>query len=192
MSIVLKQYIDVEVERLANNIVSKAIHEKSLEYDYNDLLINNSNDKDYYDINKLNSIKNDITLYIQDVLSNLDNSKISDYFIPDRIKYGRFKGIKSGVICDISLGSLKKSVVFANIGPSIPIRLLFTSQIDSSIDIDVEEYGINNVVLKLYLIVTLKEQINMPISSERKDIVIKTPLSINIIRGKIPSYYYNR
>lgn len=80
----------------------------------------------------------------------------------------------------------------ANIGPTIPIRLLFTSQVDSDIDISVEEYGINNVVLKLYLVVTLKEQINMPISSKRKDIIIKTPLSINIIKGKVPSYYHNK
>ena len=52
-----------------------------------------------------------------------------------------------------------------------------------------KEYGINNVIVETYLVVTIKEQVIMPLSSKRKNIVIKEPLTIDIIQGSIPNYY---
>lgn len=179
---ILNKYVDVEVERLTTNIVNNTINEK---------LVENKIDKiDYYDTNKFNILRKDITDSIEEKLINLDNGKIDKYFIFERIKNGRFKKIKNGYLCDISIGSMKNSVLFGNIGPSIPIKLVFASQINSKIDIDIKEYGINNVIVKTNLIVEIKEQINMPLTSKRKTIVIKEPLSIDIVQGKIPNYYY--
>lgn len=193
---ILKQYIDVEVERFANNMVTKTIHEKITDIDASEYLIINKNtsgdiEKISYDTKALNNLKNNITKEVQQSLTNLDNGDVSEYFIPKRIKYGRFKKIKNGIICDITMGSINNTSIFANIGPAIPLKLTFNNQINSDIDIKIKEYGINNVMMEVYLIITIKEQIIMPLSSERKDITVREPISVDIIRGEIPKYYNN-
>lgn len=193
---ILKQYIDVEVERFANNMVTKIIHEKITDIDASEYLIINKNtsgdiEKISYDTKALNNLKNNITKEVQQSLTNLDNGDVSEYFIPKRIKYGRFKKIKNGIICDITMGSINNTSIFANIGPAIPLKLTFNNQINSDIDIKIKEYGINNVMMEVYLIITIKEQIIMPLSSERKDITVREPISVDIIRGEIPKYYNN-
>ena len=155
--------------------------------DYNNLL--GGSDGDYYDTWKINIMKNDITKEIQNVLTNLDNGIIDEYYVFDRIKKGRFKKVKNGIVCDVSIGSVRNSVLFSSVGPSIPIKLIFSSQIKSDIDIEVVEYGINNALVKMYLVVSIKEQINMPITSKRSEIQVREPISINLMKGDIPNYY---
>lgn len=173
-------YINVEVERLVTNVVTKAI---------NDEMKNINLDLDIYNASKLNYLENRIDERIMGELINIDDGKLNEYFIPKRVKKGRFKEIRNGILCDISIGSIRKSTLFANVGPSIPIKLLFSSGLNSSIDVDVSEYGINNAIIKVYFSVDINEQITMPISSSRKKISIKKIIAIDIINGKIPDYY---
>ena len=57
------------------------------------------------------------------------------------------------------------------------------------IDIKVKEYGINNLMVEIYFVATVKEQITMPFSSKRREVVVNQLLSVDIIRGEIPNYY---
>ena len=190
---VVETYIDVEVERLTNNIVNVKVDEVIKNINLNDLFLiqheENSNVRMSYDTKKINELKSNINRAIQDELMELDNGNIDSYFIPTRIKNGKFKNIKKGILCDVSLGSVRGSTLFANFGPTIPIRLLFSSQLNTDIDINVREYGINNAIVEVYLVIYIKEQITMPLTSKRRKIKIKDPLMIDIIHGKIPGYY---
>ena len=188
---VLKPYIDVEVERLTNNIVLKSIH-KSLnkkitsgEIKKESIETNNI----YYDTEKINKLKNQITDDVQKDLLNLNNGKLNNIFLNDKVKKSRFKRIKEGVICDVSIDSIQNISLFANVSPTIPIKLVFNDQLNSDIDVDIKEYGINNVIVQVYLKIIIKEQVIMPLSSKRKKIVIREPISIDIIKGEIPKYY---
>lgn len=190
LNIILKEYVDIEIERLTNNIVTKAVSEKMLSKNYGKIYIYDSTNKNIsYDTLKINEIKKNITEYVQEILLNLDNGYIEKYFVPERIHSGRFKNIKKGIVCDVSIGSIRGSTLFANVGPSIPIKIVFSSQINSDIDIQVKEYGINNIMIQIYLILEMKEQTIMPLSSKRKSIIVRTPISIDIIKGEIPEYY---
>lgn len=172
--------MNVETERLVTNIVAKAINEEMKNIDI---------DSNFYSASKLNEVESKLDARILDELINIDDGKIENYFISTRVKTGRFKKIKNGVLCDISIGSIRGSTLFANVGPTIPIKLLFSSGLNSSIDIDVSEYGINNAIIKVYFNVDINEQITMPISSKRKKISIKKVIAMDIIKGKIPDYY---
>ena len=190
---VVKPYIDVEVERLTNNIVNVKLHDIILKNDNINLIIDRNSDgnieKISYDTHRLNDIKNFINKEISDYLIKLNDGEIDDYFIPERIKNSKFKKYKNGIICDVSIDSIYNSILFANVGPTIPMKIVFNEQVNSDIDIEVKEYGINNMIVEVYLVVTIKEQIIMPLTSKRKNIVIREPLSIDIIQGKIPDYY---
>lgn len=191
--IILKQYINIEVERLANNIVNKSINEIMANNKYEKFLVidreNNDIEKISYNTSEINKLTNDVTNYIQKELLKLDDGYVDDFFISDRLKKGKFKNIKNGIICDVSLGSIKKSSVFANVGPTIPIKLVFMSQVKTDVDVKVKEYGINNVMVEIYLIVKVREVVSMPITSDSREIVVREPISIDIVRGNIPNYY---
>lgn len=146
-------------------------------------------DSEYYNTSKLNEIESRIDSRIQKELIDIDNGILDEYFIPERVKTGRFKNIKTGVLCDISIGSIRGSTLFANVGPTIPIKLLFSSELNSNISIDINEYGINNAIIKLYFNAEIKEQVTMPISSKRRNISIKKIMLVDIIQGDIPNYY---
>ena len=161
----------------------------SLDKEYNFKLENDDSQNIYYDTNKLNKIKNSITNDVQQTLIDLDNGNIDNYFISDKLKKSKFKKVKNGIVCDVSIDSIQNFSLFANVSPTIPIKLVFSDQLNSDIDVDIKEYGINNVIIQVYLIITVKEQVIMPLSSKRSNIVIKEPISIDIIRGKIPEYY---
>ena len=187
---VLLPYINVEVERLVNNIVNKTISEEMARIDINSIIVRNDVENTLsYDTKAINVIDNKITKKIQNKLKNIDNGEIDEFYVPVRVKNGRFKNIKNGILCDISVGSLRSSTLFSNVGPTIPIKLLFSSQLNSNIDIEVNEYGINNAIMKVYFSVEIKEQITMPLTSKRQKIKIKKPLTIDIVQGKIPDYY---
>ena len=190
---IIKNYIDIEVERLTNNIVNKSVKEIMVKDEYSELLdmsnSSNGNDNVSYNTKKINKLTNDVSSSVQNKLLEIDNGVIDDYFILDRYKVGKFKKVKRGIICDISLGNVRGSTLFANVGPTIPIKLSFLGQVNADVDIRTKEYGINNILVKTYLVVRVKEQVSMPITSRRKDIVIRQPIAIDIIKGEIPKYY---
>ncbi|MBR3145733.1 MAG: sporulation protein YunB [Bacilli bacterium] len=178
-------YINVEAERLVTNVVNKVVNEEMKKINMSKSLVSG----DSYNSAIINEIEGKIDKRIQDELIDIDDGIIEDYFIPQRVKKGRFKKIKNGILCDISIGSIRGSTLFANIGPTIPIKLLFSSGVNSNIDVDINEYGINNAIIKTYFNVEIREQITMPISSKRRKISIRKVIAVDIIKGKIPDYY---
>lgn len=131
----------------------------------------------------------ELTEKISKTLIDIDNGVIEPKYIPERIKKGRFKHIRKGILCDISFSSLRNSTLFANIGPSIPIKLVFLGQVSTDIQTDIKDYGINNMMVSLNLVIVVKEQISMPISSIKKNVSVKIPISMDIVKGEVPSYY---
>ena len=170
---------------MVTNVVNKVVNEEMKKINMSKSLVSG----DSYNSAIINEIEGKIDKRIQDELIDIDDGTIEDYFIPQRVKKGRFKKIKNGILCDISIGSIRGSTLFANIGPTIPIKLLFSSGVNSNIDVDINEYGINNAIIKTYFNVEIREQITMPISSKRRKISIRKVIAVDIIKGKIPDYY---
>ena len=189
---VLRPYINMEVERLTNNIVTKAVTDMNLSRKVEEYVqIERTNGKIEhisYRTNTINEITRDVTRVIQDTLKNIDSGEIDEYFLSNRVKTGKFQLVQNGILCEVSLGSIRNSILFSNIGPTIPIRLFFLGQANTEIKIDTREYGVNNVMIEVNLIIKVQEVVSMPISSLKKEIVIKEPLSVEIIQGDLPHY----
>lgn len=187
---ILDQYINIEVERLTSNIVSRAVSEVMADEDYNSFLDVGIKDGHVsYNTQNINKLTDSISLIVHNKLIDLETGDVDDLFVIDRFRDGRFKKMKSGILCDISLGSIRNSSLFANVGPTIPVKLTFIGQVMAEIDVKIKEYGINNVIVEMDVIVKVREQASMPLTSKKKDIVVKEPISIEIIKGEIPDYY---
>ena len=82
--------------------------------------------------------------------------------------------------------------MFASLGPKIPVKISFLENIEAYIDVNVENYGINNSLIKLYLNIKIKELIEMPMDNRIEFIEYKYLISSKVINGKVPSIYYDK
>ncbi len=193
LTLSLGPYVDMEVERLTRNVVGKAIRNKMIEKKYGSFLLSDVDEKGVhtfsYDVSKINLLKNELADYVQNLLTHLELADIDDVYLFNSLKISKFRKIKNGILAENSVSSLRGSVLFGNVGPTVPIRLYFVGQVLADIDVEIKEYGINNVMVEIYLVIAVKEQVMMPITSKVKDIQIRELIEVDIVHGEIPHYY---
>ncbi len=191
----LYNYVNMESKRLVTNVITYSINEileENLTEDLFTITKNTNNEIELLDYNtqEVNRILKIINQTIQKKLINLEEGNIEDFIISDSFKRGKFKAIKSGVICEIPLGTLKKNPLYSNFGPSIPIKMSFLGSINSNINTKITPYGFNSLVLEVSINVEIEEIITMPTSSKINKIKVTEPLTLKVIQGIIPEYYY--
>ncbi len=168
-------------KRNSTNVVSNLINDSiyNILYDngsYDDLIIINKNDLN--EINSLNfnnvSINNILYLSTNNILNNikkLESNNNMIYYVP------------SGVIYSLP--------ILVNIGPKIPFKIDILGDVNNETNINVREYGINNVVVEVVLNIELTVQVILPFISETLNIDKQIILDSKIIQGSIPNYYGN-
>lgn len=192
---ILSNYVNIEAKRFANNIVSSTVNEVIVKNNDYDLFIITKNSKGEietldYNTQKVNKLLLEITDTIQKELTNLEEGKIEDLQISNNFKLKNLTKIKNGVLCEVPIGALNGDTLFANIGPNIPIRLSFIGQVQSNLETKISSYGINNITVETNILVEVEEQITMPTTSKNFSVKIKAPLTIKIIKGIVPDYYF--
>lgn len=191
---ILSRYVNIEANRFANNIVNSTVNEMIVKYHEEDLFFINLDKNGEinmldYNTKKVNQLLVEITNEIQQKLTNLEEGKIAELEISNNFKLKNISTTKNGVLCEVPIGALKGNSLFANLGPSIPIRLSFIGQVQSNLDTKITSYGINNIVIETNVVIEIEEQITMPTTSEKSIVKIIAPLTIKIIKGTVPNYY---
>lgn len=193
LSPILARYVNVEAKRFASNIINTSVNDIVEEGLTEDLFtLSKSEDGKIemldYNTKKVNHILSSINSKIQEKLLNLEDGKILNMPISSSFKMEKLT--KNGIVCKVPMGSLRKNALFINIGPQIPIRMAFIGQVESSLNTKVKEYGINYLVVEINVNVVVEEQIIMPAMSKKETLKITAPLTLKIIQGEIPNYYF--
>lgn len=172
----------IKIEELTNNYLNNTI-KKYLNLDTNDYiklnLVNNnivSVDIDNNNTNKL----------LEKIINDLENNVVKI----DR-KYYNLELIddSDSIVLYIPFGVIFNNVLLSNFGPLIPIKISFLENIDSYVDVEVQNYGINNSLVKLYININLKIIIEMPIDKNVSSINYRFLLASKLINGKVPNIY---
>ena len=142
-----------------------------------------------YNTEKVNLLLKKINQSIYSKLYNLEEGNINQLFLSSSLTGIDYRFIDSGIVCEIPLGSLSGNGFLANLGPIIPVKMSFLGQVSSNLKTKVTSYGINNLLLEIYIHVEIKEKISLPKSSEVATVKIDAPLSLKIISGVVPNYY---
>lgn len=185
----LDSYIDIEARKITSYIVNKSLKEIG-EINIADY-IDTSNNGVSYNVSKINKFKSDFYQILQKNFSEVEHGEYNDY--PTFIKYNKkkYKYIRTGYLCEININSLNNIYLLSNVGPNIPVKLSFLGDINVDIDTKIKDYGINNVIVQLFVIVEVNNQVSMPMSSMTHRLEVKELVSMNIIKGSIPNYYSN-
>lgn len=191
---ILLNYLNLEVERITSNVIDASVNDVLIEGLDEDLFNISKNDNNEiemidYDTQKVNLLLKKINQEIYSKLLLMEEGNFQDFDLSSSLIGKNFKGVDSGIICEIPIGSLFGNGFFNNLGPIIPIKMSFLGQVNSTLQTKITNYGINNLYLELFVQVEIKERISLPKSSKDICIRIDAPLSIKIISGVVPDYY---
>lgn len=96
---------------------------------------------------------------------------------------------KDGILLFLPIGVVSDYVFFSNLGPKIPVFIHFIGSIFSNIKTRVTDYGINNVLMEVFLEVSISYEILTPITMEEKELNYELLLDSKVIQGVVPNLY---
>lgn len=181
----LTDYATIEIKKLSNLIITKSIKIETLEkLNIEDLFIITKNEKNEIltvDINSvtLNKIILSSTVGIQENLKKLEDGKIN----------AKNEENKKGVVLKIPLGQIYNNFLLNNLGPKIPVKLKILGDIETKVNTNIKNYGINNALIEITLDIKVKEKVILPINTEEIIVTQTLPIAMKIIKGSVPNYY---
>lgn len=98
---------------------------------------------------------------------------------------------KSGInnVYYIPMGLIYNNVLLDNLGFRIPCKINFISDIDIGFKTKVKDYGVNNLLIELYLVVDIKNYIMSPSTYKEFGEKYEILVASKIVLGRIPMYY---
>ena len=189
---ILLDYALVETTKLSTLIINKAVENKNNNFDVNDIvntILNKDGEIISVDFNThyINESLVSINNTIQTNLKYLEEGKLDLIGINDT-SY-KISKLGSGIIYQIPFGVISNCPLISDIGPKIPVKTTLIGSVFSNVRSDITPYGINNALLKVYIEVTVTEQVILPFLSKRIDISLEIPILIKLINGRVPSVY---
>ena len=112
----------------------------------------------------------------------LNINKLSDEY---------YEKTEKGILFMVSIGSSTGNPFFANLGPKIPLNLKTIGDATADITTNITEYGMNNALIEVSIKLEVTTIIHMPFLSKEVTITNTTPLTMELIQGKVPGYYIN-
>lgn len=175
-----------------NNCIHKYIELNKAQADILKITRNNHNEIELisYDTKKVNEMTTTITKMLEDDLNYMTKGDFDKININlNNISDAYYSKINDGIIFSVSFGSATGNSLLANIGPKIPLNLKIAEDTIANINTKVTEYGINNAMIEVFIKLEATTVIHMPFMSKKVKVENSIPITMEIIQGKIPSYY---
>ena len=96
-----------------------------------------------------------------------------------------------GVIATIRLGLLTDNPFLANVGPKINLKYKTISAITSTVEENIENYGVNHVMVSLKIVIKIRLMVLFPFYNEEFSHEYDYPLVMEVIEGEVPNWYQN-
>lgn len=98
---------------------------------------------------------------------------------------------KDPTVIEIPLGQITGNTVLANLGPKIPVHFEMVGSLRSDIVHEMKEFGVNSVLIEIYIPVSVNIKIVVPFSSETAEVTTKVFIDSRVIMGRVPDFYSN-
>ncbi len=195
ISPILLDYAEIETTKLSTLIINKAVENQVSNNIKPDDMINTITNKNGeivsvdFDTNVVNQSLVSINNTIQTNLKYLEEGKLSLLDMPEMSSSYDLDKSSSGIVYQIPFGVVTDIPIIADIGPKIPVKTSLIGSVISNVRTELTPYGINNALLKIYIEVTVTEQVIMPFISKRINISLEVPILMKLINGSIPNVY---
>lgn len=169
---IIKAYAESETINTLGNIIMNSTSE--IEYDVDNIyVITKNSDEEIVSVDfnnvVINKLLGDINQKIQKNMELYHEKEEVNFFT-------------------IPLGVTKNGFISV-LGPKIPVKLKLSGSVQSMIQTQIKEYGINNALLQINIYVEVKEIILLPFLLDDVIIKLEIPVVTKLINGKIPQAY---
>lgn len=89
----------------------------------------------------------------------------------------------------VPLGMATNNLLLENMGFKIPCKVELLSDANMGFKTKVTNYGINNILVELYLVISVKNNLFIPNTSSQFGNTYEIVLASKIVMGSVPSYY---
>lgn len=189
-------YAEVETERIAAHVITQAIKSRSTEiYDVSDIIKNVPNDSqgmvtNTLDAEVINKSRAEIHSLIEAYLKMAESGNLEMLPLSENVEYdSEAMKEEGGVVFFVPMGQATGLPLIGNFGPKIPIRFHVIGEAQTTVETDVTEFGINNAMIEVNILVTVNVQIIVPLATSRSVVEQRIPVAIGLIQSPIPQIY---
>lgn len=190
---ILIEHAESEIKKVSLYMINQSIDDevvKNLNVDELFIMNKSENTIQSVDFNTLrvNQLLQKINKKVWDNLSALQNGNMKVLSEHDSIFQNTTK-LNKGVIYEVPMGIIFHNTLFSNVGPKVPVKLIFSGNMNSYVKTNIKDYGINNAMIEVTIHIEVEEQVLLPFTSKRIKVEADVPLAVKITNGDVPHYY---
>lgn len=193
---VLLNYAELESRKISSIIINNSVS-KNMTNSVDELFLivkDENNEINSIDFNPIiiNKILTMITNSVQINLKYIEQGKIELLDLNENLLMDYdIEKLKKGIIYEIPSGVVLGNSFLANIGPKIPVKFDLVGDIVSYVNTKVSDYGINNALIEVNIVLKVSEQVILPFASNKIEIETSIPVALKLVQGSVPKYYSN-
>lgn len=189
----LLSYSEIETKKIVSSVInSTVIKEISNNIKPDDLFItikdNNNNIKSIdFNSSAVTNLLYQTSLLVERNLKYLENGEV------DKLNLSNLSNdkLKKGIIYELPSGIIFNNAILNNIFPKIPVKIDLIGNIFCKLNTEVNDYGINNALIKVNINVEVEIKILLPFVSNNSKISVDIPIIMKLVEGNVPSYYFD-
>ena len=188
------QYAEVQAQKIATHVINKALTSNDIKMPTNKELFqtipNDPNGAVTINGEATSRVVADIHELVITYLEQAEAGNFEMLPLQEDIQYNPDAMAKQGgIVFFIPLGQAANIPLLGNLGPKIPIRLHVIGDVHTEPETSMSEYGINNGLLEVNVLMTVNVQIIVPLATKKSAVTQKIKLGSIIIPGKVPPVY---
>ncbi|WP_274310525.1 sporulation protein YunB [Solibacillus daqui] len=193
---IYKEYAEVQTNKVASYVVSKAINSRtSSVLDVNEIIVNlptQSQDMITTKFNTeiINQVRAETQTLVKEYLEQAESGDLSHLPNLENVEYdvGKMEA-GDGIVFFVPLGQALNIPIIGNLGPKIPIRFHIIGNVHSDVQSSIREFGINNAIVEVNLLIEVNVKIIIPFASHSASVEQKIPIAIGLVQGTVPHIY---
>ncbi|MBM7580561.1 sporulation protein YunB [Jeotgalibacillus terrae] len=189
-------YAESQTKKIGALVISKAVNKEIANVmDINEIIENVPTDSaemvtTKFNTEIINRVLSETTELVQEQLRAIERGDTSvlksltelDLEVEDA-------GNLEGIVYTVPLGQATGNALLGNLGPKVPIRFHAVGSVTSDIQSEIDEFGINNALVKVNIHLIVKVQIIVPFATEETTIEQNIPVAMGLIQGQVPEIY---
>ncbi len=183
----LIQYAESQTKKLASLVINDALKDEKIEESDN-LSIKGNNF--VFNTDQMVKKQQKIVNIVQQNIMEMEKGNISEAALLTDVQLDKEKTAKQeGIVYSIPVGQATNNALLGNIGPEVPVKFNIVGSVKSDLKTKMENVGINYVVVKAYVELTVDIQIIIPFATEVTTVKQDILIAMAGFEGDVPQFY---
>lgn len=190
------QYAEVETNKIASYVISKAISSRTYNVLESNEVIESDGEKNQGMVDTklnaevINRIMSETQTLVQSHLEEAEKGNLDHLPKFEEIEYDtNAMEEDGGIVFYVPIGLATGMPLLGNLGPKIPIRFHVIGSVQVNQEREIVEFGINNAYVQISVRTTVNVQIIVPFASKSVTVEQKIPVAISFLKGNVPYIY---